>query len=207
MTAISRRGFLQASAAGALAACGGGRARVDGGPVDVDADPAAPDASACPVTEPNIEGPFYTPDAPPDADLVEDGEDGVRLTLTGRVLGGAGCAPLAGAIVDVWHCDAAGGYDEVGFRHRGILVCDDQGRYSLRTIIPGHYLNGATYRPAHIHVKVGATGHAQLTTQLYFEGDPYNDGDPFIRDSLIMALTEQADGSRSAVFDFVLAPS
>jgi protocatechuate 3,4-dioxygenase beta subunit len=186
----------------------------DGGAADggadgaaaADADPLAPDASPCPISEANIEGPFYTPGAPEDVDLVEPGEPGVRLTLSGTVSGHAACERLAGAIVDVWHCDDAGAYDDAGFSHRGVLVCDDQGRYSLRTIIPGHYLNGNTYRPAHIHVKVGATGHQLLTTQLYFEGDEFNDGDPFILPSLIMPLTDEADGSRSATFDFVLRP-
>ena len=64
------------------------------------------------------------------------------------------------------------------------------GSYSFKTIIPGHYLNGSQYRPAHIHVTVTAAGHKSLTTQLYFEGDPYNSIDPFIEDSLIMPPDE-----------------
>ena len=206
---------MRAGAAGAagllLVGCKQEGGAADGGGADAaapaDADPLAPDASPCPGTEANIEGPFYTPGAPEDVDLVEDGEPGVRLNLSGRVFGNGTCGPLAGAIVDIWHCDDAGAYDDVGFAHRGVIVCDDQGRYSLRTIIPGHYLNGATYRPAHVHAKVGATGHRLLTTQLYFEGDPYNEGDPFILPSLIMPLTDENDGSKTAVFDFVLLPT
>jgi protocatechuate 3,4-dioxygenase beta subunit len=189
-----------------LVGCAEQRGAGDAAPAADAAGPPA-DASPCPRTEDNIEGPFYTPGAPPDADLVEPGEPGVRLHLSGRVYGNATCGPLPGAIVDVWHCDDAGAYDEVGYAHRGVLVCGDDGRYTLETIIPGHYLNGAVYRPAHIHVKVGATGHQLLTTQLYFEGDPYNEGDPYIRDSLIMPLVTEDDGSRTAVFDFVLLPS
>jgi protocatechuate 3,4-dioxygenase beta subunit len=63
-------------------------------------------------------------------------------------------------------------------------------------------LNGDTYRPAHVHVKLRARGHRTRTTQLCFAGDPCNDGDPFIVESLIMQ-TQQRTG-RHAAFDFVL---
>ncbi len=205
---MDRRDFIRTGAAGLLLlGCkeGGGGAVDAGGTAD--ADPLAPDASPCPTTAVNIEGPFYTPGAPADADLVEDGEPGVRLNLSGRVIGNGTCGPLAGALVDLWHCDDSGAYDEVGFSHRGVVICDDQGRFSFRTIIPGHYLNGAQYRPAHLHAKVSAPGHQLLTTQLYFEGDEYNDIDPFIVASLIMPLADENDGSKTAVFDFVLLPT
>ena len=79
-------------------------------------------------------------------------------------------------------------------------------RWELRSIIPGRYLNGDRFRPAHVHVKLRARGHRELTTQLYFAGDPYNDGDPFIVPSLIMKHRKDGDVRRAA-FDFVLAPS
>ena len=87
---------------------------------------------------------------------------------------------------------------------RGKLNADASGSYAFRTIIPGRYLNGAQYRPAHIHVKVSAPGQVPLTTQLYFEGDPFNDVDPFILDPLIMALEDQPNGEKLATFDFIL---
>ena len=132
----------------------------------------------------------------------EAGMDGVRLVLSGTVLG-AGCAPPAGAVLDIWQANHDGEYDNEGFTLRGRFIADEQGRYQLGTIIPGHYLNGRQYRPAHIHAKVSAPGHQPLTTQLYFEGDPYNEIDPFIRESLIMRLDSDGDGKRCA-FDFVL---
>ena len=73
----------------------------------------------------------------------------------------------------------------------------------MRTIVPGRYLNGRQYRPAHVHVKVRASGFAELTTQLYFPGDPYNDIDPFIHRSLIIG-TEKARAGMLGHFDFVL---
>jgi protocatechuate 3,4-dioxygenase beta subunit len=50
---------------------------------------------------------------------------------------------------------------------------------------------------------VRAADHRALTTQLYFEGDPYNDGDPFIVPSLIMKH-RKVGKSRRAQFDIVL---
>ena len=158
----------------------------------------------CAETEDNIEGPYYTAGAPETNVLADDGTPGVRLHLSGRVLGAASCGALPGAHLDFWQADADGAYDSVGYTFRGQFDVDAEGKYTLETIIPGRYLNGAEYRPAHIHVKASAPGYVLLTTQLYFEGDPYNEADPYIRDSLIMTLADAPNGSKSAVFDFVL---
>ena len=166
--------------------------------------PAKLDPESCGgATASNIEGPFYKAGAPHRAMLVGDRDPGERLVIAGSVLTTA-CEPLAGAELDVWHADARGGYDNDGFHLRGKLVTDAKGRFELRTIVPGRYLNGDTYRPAHIHVKLRASGRRTLTTQLYFAGDPYNDSDPFIVESLIMQ-TKQLGDVRRATFDFVLA--
>jgi len=68
--------------------------------------------------------------------------------------------------------------------------------------VPGHYLDGAAFRPAHIHLKVAALG-GDLTTQLYFEGDPYNESDRLIIDSLIMPTREMA-GEIEGVMDLIV---
>jgi protocatechuate 3,4-dioxygenase beta subunit len=86
---------------------------------------------------------------------------------------------------------------------RGKLRADASGAFRVRTIVPGRYLNGAQYRPAHVHVKVSAPGFLPLTTQLYFPGDPYNAVDPFIVRSLIMRVADEG-GLKRASFDFVL---
>lgn len=198
---LTRRQLLRAGGGAAVLAWAGC------GDDDAGAVVRGPDARAdgeCALTAHNFEGPFYEPGAPARMVLVEEGMPGTRLRLSGRVLG-EGCAPLAGATLDVWQADADGTYDEVALR--GVLETDADGNYEILTIVPGHYLNGATYRPAHIHVKVSAPGHALLTTQLYFEGDPYNEQDAFIEDSLIMAVDEQEDGSIACEFDLVLAPA
>ena len=155
------------------------------------------------ITEANIEGPFFRPSSPERSSLLEANTPGVRLHIKGKVYG-PGCTPLAGALLDFWQANDSGAYDNVGFTFRGHQFTKGDGSYALETIIPGHYLNGATYRPAHIHVKAGGIGTSVLTTQLYFSGDRYNAGDPWILDSLIMGLKDSAGGQKLAIFDFVL---
>lgn len=143
-------------------------------------------AQSCPPpTEPDIEGPFYRAGAP---------------AWTGPALGAAGallsiscsvrdtsCRPMRGATIEVWQADADGEYDLTGNRFRGVLRTTADGYFNFSTIVPGRYLNGARYRPAHIHVKVHANGRPTLTTQLYFPGDPENDTDPWFRSSLLLS--------------------
>jgi protocatechuate 3,4-dioxygenase beta subunit len=173
-----------------------------GGPHSAGALDVSDVTPECHDTDDNIEGPYFKPSSPERSILVEPGMKGVRLTLRGRVLG-TGCGVvLAGAVMDFWQADASAIYHDVKMRGHQVVAPD--GSYMLQTVIPGHYLNGDQYRPAHIHVKVKAPGHALLTTQLYFDGDPYNEIDPFIKKSLVMPLANEASGDKSAHFDFVL---
>lgn len=139
-----------------------------------------------PETPANAEGPFYRPSAPETATLNSEG----RLVVSGQVLD-ASCRPASNAVIEVWHANEEGEYDLQGYQHRGIVRCDANGHYSYRTVRPGHYLNGRSYRPAHIHVKVHADGRQALTTQLYFMGDPYNEHDPWFRSALILQEAPQ----------------
>jgi len=152
-------------------------------------------------TEPNIEGPFYRPGAPDRVALVER----PSLRLSGIVTD-PGCRPMQDAVLELWQADANGDYDLHGDRLRGIVRTDANGRWSLATIFPGRYLNGATYRPAHIHVKVHATGRPPLTTQLYFPRDPHNDDDPWFRRSLVVSMMPPGcgQGPSHGRFDFVV---
>jgi protocatechuate 3,4-dioxygenase beta subunit len=164
------------------------------------------------LTASNIEGPFYKPGAPERSKLPVPFRGGISLVgppiptlvVEGRVVDDR-CRPVPGARLDVWQADHTGAYDNDGFGMRGQLRTDADGRYRFETLRPGHYLNGDRYRPAHIHVKVGATGHRRLTTQLYFPNDPYNAGDPFILPSLVMTLRDEGGAGDHARFDFVLA--
>lgn len=208
---LRRRQFLHHAAVGVVGTWVGGRLIA----CDMSQPGAQPDAVAPPpdglpptcgeLTEPNIEGPFFTPNSPLRAVLVDDAAPGTRIVISGVVYSSTTCAPIADAIVDVWSADHEGAYDNVGFALRGHQVTGTDGGYQFTSVLPGHYLNGAQYRPAHVHVKVAAPGHKLLTTQLYFAGDPFNEVDAFIRPSLIMTTTDVGD-AKHATFHFVLPP-
>lgn len=158
----------------------------------------APTLAATPAcggtTASQTEGPFFKPQSPLRASLIEPGLGGERLKVSGQVLTRS-CRPVAGAVLEFWQSDDRGSYDTSGFRLRGHQIADGEGRFDLTTIIPGAYPG----RTRHIHVKVAAPGRPALTTQLYFPGDPGNARDGIYRRSLEMALA----GS-SGRFDFVL---
>jgi catechol 1,2-dioxygenase len=203
---LGRRSFLELAGAGTLSWVFGCR-RSEKPVTPVDASSGA----ACAATAPNIEGPYYRQGAPFRRRLVGAGMAGTPLTLSGRVLSLDCRSALSGAMLDVWQADASGHYDndgsskDPGMRLRGRLRCNARGEFRVETIIPGRYLNGRQYRPAHIHVKLAAAGHQPLTTQLYFPGDPFNDVDPFIDKSLIVDMTRRSDRAESH-YDFVLTP-
>jgi protocatechuate 3,4-dioxygenase beta subunit len=153
-------------------------------------------------------GPYYKPGAPERSDIV-DGQPGQALVVSGTVYGCDCVTPLAGAVVDVWQANDAGEYDNTGYVLRGKMTTDAEGHYEIATILPGFYLNGASYRPRHIHYKVSHLDDVALTTQLYFEGDPNIPTDAFVKPSLVMPLSEEPDGAGGTrfrcVFDIVLA--
>ena len=109
------------------------------------------------------------------------------------------CQPVSRALIDVWQADAAGNYDNSGYRFRGHLYTDPTGQYRFETVVPGLYPG----RTRHIHVKVQAPNGPILTTQLYFPGEARNASDGIYRRELEMAITDTADG-RNATFDFVV---
>jgi len=144
------------------------------------------------------EGPFFKPSSPERADLREPGAGGRPLELSGFVLTKR-CRPLRGAVVDLWHADNKGEYDNVGFRYRGHIITGPDGAFRFRTIVPAIY----TGRTRHYHVKVHAPGSRLLTTQLYFPHEPANRRDDLFRRELLMQVADAGDGLTGR-FDFVL---
>ena len=157
--------------------------------------PACGDDDDDDPTPSQTEGPFFTPRSPKRTSLLEAGIDGTRLIVAGMVLT-RGCQPVANALVDFWQCDAAGVYDNIGYRLRGHQFTDDKGRYRLETIVPGVYPG----RTRHIHVKVQAPRQSVLTTQLYFPDEPRNRRDRIFHPELLMRM----NGTDEGRFDFVL---
>jgi protocatechuate 3,4-dioxygenase beta subunit len=130
--------------------------------------------------------------------LREAGTRGRPVELAGFVLNRR-CRPLSGALVDIWHADERGDYDNSGFRYRGHVITGADGSYRFRTIVPAVYPG----RTRHYHVKVQSTASRLLTTQLYFPDEPENRRDGLFRRELLMQVAGAGD-SIAARFDFVL---
>src|SRR4030095_15689275 len=130
--------------------------------------------------------------------LLEDGMPGERIALAGFVLDRR-CRPVDRALLDLWHCDATGEYDNRGYRLRGHQFSDSLGRFVFETIVPGLYPG----RTRHFHVKVQAPGQDILTTQLYFPGEPQNERDRIFDKALLLDLKQDA-ATKIGRYDFVL---
>jgi len=162
----------------------------------LDATPECHDGDAPTVRQ--TEGPYFKPKSPERVELIEPGMAGQPLALSGYVLT-RGCKPVASALIDFWQANDQGEYDNVGFRLRGHQFTDAQGRFRLRTIVPGIYEG----RTRHIHVKAQPKGGRILTTQLYFPDVPENRKDGLFRKELLMRTAKTEDGLAGR-FDFVL---
>jgi protocatechuate 3,4-dioxygenase beta subunit len=178
-------GLIGAFGVVALAGCGSDRKTGSGAPSTTHAPAGGPTRSptSCVLTPELTQGPFFLTDHPNASNLVQDRE-GTPLTLALTVVGRS-CAPVGGARVDIWHCDAAGEYAGVngaggplsgGGADGAAARANDQtwcqgyqdagadGRVRFTTIYPGWYPG----RAVHIHVKVFAGGDAVHTGQLFF---------------------------------------
>jgi protocatechuate 3,4-dioxygenase beta subunit len=134
----------------------------------------------CVVRPAMTEGPYFVDEMLNRSDIRSDPETGVvkegaLLALTLRVLQirDGVCQPLAGAMLDIWHCDAAGVYAGVSDRFantvgqkflRGYQETDEKGLAQFTTIYPGWYSG----RAVHIHFKVRKDS-LEFTSQLFFD--------------------------------------
>jgi len=125
--------------------------------------------AACAVTPTETIGPY-----PNLVDLfrsdIREGKSGTLLALTIKVVNVANaCAPVGGASVEIWQCDAGGNYSEYGTQAtqtylRGIQTANDNGEVTFITIYPGWYQGRAT----HIHAEVSINGRSVKVTQIAF---------------------------------------
>ena len=134
---------------------------------------------ACVPTEADSTGPFYVSDVPVVDDLNRHGKSGDLLTLTGRILSAADDRqPLADARIEIWQTDGDGDYhpDNNGtygdyaddaIDLRGTVVSDENGQYTVKSLVPGAYFP----RPRHFHYRITAPDYEPLVTQLYITGD------------------------------------
>ncbi len=209
MSENKRRQFLKNSSLAALSLLVIPKLAKSAAPV-----PAAP--AACDPTTLDYygEGPFYTANPPTisNSQLAAANEPGTRMIITGRVHNLDCTEFLPNCVVDVWHANDAGEYDNAGYNLRGQTVSNAQGFYTFETIYPGKYLNGNEFRPAHIHFKITPEGFPTMTTQLYFEGDPDNGTDAassitsgtYDARSRIIPLTTDGNGVLNGTWDIVV---
>jgi len=140
-------------------------------------------------------------------DLAGHGEKraiGQLIHLRTRVVDEDG-APVPGAVVEIWHCNAAGKYihpndsndapADPNFYGAARVTAGDAGLVELRTIKPGAYPvpdSGGWWRPPHIHFSVwGRVWLSRLVTQMFFQDEPLNE-----HDAILNAIREPEARSR-----------
>lgn len=189
--------LLALTGAGLLVGCNRGAAAADSaagaaaGEVAAGATGAAGALPACLVKPELTVGPYFLDRQLDRSDIRAEPTTGrlragAPLALTFRVsrVDGGQCAPLAGAMVDLWQCDAEGIYSGVadeqeGFRTvgqkflRGYQVTGADGLARFTTIYPGWYPG----RTVHVHFKIrtpadvalaeGAAAQAPATSRVY----------------------------------------
>lgn len=157
--------------------------------------PLSKAASTCAAKTPQqTQGPFYPvqDQVDKDADLTQvkgSGKAAVGriIYIQGRV-SDLNCQPVADTYVEIWQACATGKYNHPGdpnpqpldpnFQYWGIVRTDAKGEYKFKTIYPGAYPADETWmRPPHVHFKVHKWGYRETITQLYFEGEQYNEKD------------------------------
>jgi protocatechuate 3,4-dioxygenase beta subunit len=140
--------------------------------------------ASCVVTPALTEGPYFVDERLNRSDIRSDPasgtvRNGVLLTMAVKLtqIGSSGsCVPLAGALVDVWHCDALGAYSDIAAQNtqgqrflRGYQLTDASGNAQFTTIYPGWY----TGRAVHLHFKVrtspGSSSGLEFTSQMFFD--------------------------------------
>lgn len=190
---LTRRTFLAAAAVGIPVVFAASRGR-GGSSHTLAPTPSCDDGDESPTVE-QTEGPYFTPDSPEKNDFRSDVDAGTAMVLTGAVLS-TGCQPVPRALLDLWHADAGGAYDNTGYRLRGHLFTDSVGKFRVSTIVPGLYPG----RTRHFHVKVQAPAGPVLTTQLYFPDEPANSADVIYRPELEMDVRRDEEVEGSFIF-------
>jgi protocatechuate 3,4-dioxygenase beta subunit len=140
---------------------------------------------SCIARPQQTEGPFFVEEELDRSDLRSDPLTGavrpgvpLRLTFNVSRTSGATCVPLAGAKIDLWHCDATGRYSDARSRGsssagekflRGYQRTDAAGMAQFLTIYPGWYGG----RAVHVHFKIRTAASSapayEFTSQLYFD--------------------------------------
>jgi protocatechuate 3,4-dioxygenase beta subunit len=166
-------------------------------------------------TTTDILGPFYRPGAPMRSNIIPPDSKGILLNLSGTIYKEDGKTPLNNALVEIWQCDENQHYDNTSndFLCRGALKTGNNGRYDFKTVVPVQYKanpnNEASWRPAHIHMRVSVADQQDLITQIYFKGDKYIETDTSASApqavNRILDISKNASGENAVIFDVVMS--
>ncbi|WP_417262114.1 hypothetical protein [Celeribacter sp.] len=89
--------------------------------------------------------------------------EGVPISLELTLQDHAGCTPLEGYAIYIWHCDAGGAYSMYNVPEanwlRGLAVADASGKVAFDTVVPGCYPR----RWPHIHFEVFESAEAAVS--------------------------------------------
>lgn len=217
-----------------LAACVPSALTSAGGSTPTPGTNATGTLPSCVVRPELTEGPYFVDERLNRSDIRSDPSTGalsagapLALAFAASRVSGSSCEPFANALVDVWHCDAAGIYSDVNDPSgstvgkkflRGYQTTDASGAASFSTIYPGWYSG----RAVHIHFKIrtepDAASGLEFTSQLFFDDqlsdtvyarDPYaakgphdtpNAGDGIYNQSggqTLLTVAPQGDGYRA----------
>ena len=121
------------------------------------------------------QGPYPTTTQIERRDITE-GHEGHPLRVGVQIVDSS-CAPIPGAVLEIWHCDVDGDYSAYSDGYtaddggpgttffRGSQTANDDGIVEFLTSYPGWY----TGRAVHIHAKVHIGDATPLTTQFFFD--------------------------------------
>lgn len=169
----------------------------------VEEDPWGPEPTDC--AEPNAEtgtGPFYREGAPERTAINPFDEDGTKIRVYFRVVNTA-CAPIAGCLIEVWHCAPEAAYDMSSddYRFYGVQTTGADGRGFIETIRPPVYVDDAGAHKPHIHFQFTVAGYRKTAFQCLFLEDGVG---PDERNP-VLELVEGPDGVYTDSVVFVLA--
>ena len=165
-------------------------------------------------TTTDILGPFYRPGAPLRNNLRLPGSSGTPIVLKGIIVKEDGKTPVNNAFVEIWHCDEHEVYDNASddYNYRGAQKTKADGKYAFKSILPVPYKadpnSEASWRPAHIHMRVSVPGQQDLITQLYFKGGKYVETDTWASApqavNRILDVSKNASGESEIVFNVIM---
>lgn len=166
-------------------------------------------------TTTDILGPFYRPGAPMRNNLRMAGSNGTPVVLKGIIFKEDGKTPINNAFVEIWQCDEHETYDNASddYNYRGAQKTKADGKYEFKSILPVPYkadpTNEASWRPAHIHMRVSVPNQQDLITQIYFKGGKYVETDNWASApqaiNRILTVTKNTSGESEVVFNVMIS--